>query len=131
LDQTLVEFLMSIPLSQLLRPGERRSLMRRALHGILPDKLLLRTTKAGAARSLVLTVHKEWSLIEEHVLKDMLIARLGLIDLDRFSMELVSMRHGTVPDQVVTLIKAIALEVWLKNAVAHSVVAFPRSAAPV
>src|SRR5262249_27045704 len=33
LDQNLIEFILSIPGEQLLRPGERRSLMRRALIG--------------------------------------------------------------------------------------------------
>ena len=36
LDQNLIEFILSIPASQLLRPGERRSLMRRSLVGIVP-----------------------------------------------------------------------------------------------
>ena len=36
LDQTLIEFILSIPADQLLRPGERRSLMRRSLAGIVP-----------------------------------------------------------------------------------------------
>ena len=31
LDQNLIEFILSIPADQLLRPGERRSLMRRSL----------------------------------------------------------------------------------------------------
>jgi asparagine synthetase B (glutamine-hydrolysing) len=33
LDQDLIEFILSVPASQLLRPGERRSLMRRSLAG--------------------------------------------------------------------------------------------------
>ena len=46
LDQDLVEFLMSVPASQLLRPGERRSLMRRALVNILPAEVAQRRGKA-------------------------------------------------------------------------------------
>src|SRR6185437_111277 len=40
LDQSLVEFVLAIPQSQLLRPGERRSLMRRALANIVPSEIL-------------------------------------------------------------------------------------------
>src|SRR5207302_11459073 len=45
LDQTITEFLASIPSDQLLRPGERRSLMRRALVHIVPSEILSRRTK--------------------------------------------------------------------------------------
>ena len=52
LDQTLIEFLLSIPADQLLRPGERRSLMRRSLAGIVPQEILSRRTKqVGAAHT--------------------------------------------------------------------------------
>jgi len=36
LDRDLLEFLFSVPPDQLIRPGQRRSLMRRALSGIVP-----------------------------------------------------------------------------------------------
>src|SRR5207237_6914028 len=38
LDQSFAEFLLSIPVEQLLRPGERRSLMRRAFAELLPSE---------------------------------------------------------------------------------------------
>ncbi len=44
-DRDLFEFLFSIPGEQLLRPKQRRSLMRRALKGIVPDQVLSRRTK--------------------------------------------------------------------------------------
>jgi asparagine synthase (glutamine-hydrolysing) len=49
-DRDLVQFLLAIPGEQLLRPAERRSLMRRALKGIVPDMVLLRKTKALGQR---------------------------------------------------------------------------------
>lgn len=58
LDQTLVEFLTSLPSEQLLLPGERRSLMRRSLVDILPAEILSRRTKAGAARCQVVMLEK-------------------------------------------------------------------------
>jgi asparagine synthase (glutamine-hydrolysing) len=44
-DRDLVQFLFSIPGDQLLRPQQRRSLMRRGLRGIVPDVVLDRKTK--------------------------------------------------------------------------------------
>jgi asparagine synthase (glutamine-hydrolysing) len=44
-DRDLFAFLFAIPDEQLLRPQQRRSLMRRALRGIVPDAVLFRKTK--------------------------------------------------------------------------------------
>jgi asparagine synthase (glutamine-hydrolysing) len=44
-DRDLVSFLFAIPGEQVLRPQQRRSLMRRALKGIVPDMVLSRKTK--------------------------------------------------------------------------------------
>jgi|SRR6266480_2909100 len=46
LDRGLLEFVYSIPREQLVRPGQRRSLMRRALVGIVPKEILERRRKA-------------------------------------------------------------------------------------
>jgi len=46
LDRGLLEFLYAIPRQQIVRPGQRRSLMRRALVGIVPNELLNRKRKA-------------------------------------------------------------------------------------
>src|SRR6266478_1707322 len=58
LDQDLIEFVLSIPATQLLRPGERRSLMRRSLVDILPQEILSRRTKQFGARTPVVAVEK-------------------------------------------------------------------------
>src|SRR5260370_40126106 len=58
LDQTLIEFVLSIPADQLLRPGERRSLMRRSLAGILPQEILSRRTKQMGERTPMLILEK-------------------------------------------------------------------------
>lgn len=46
LDRDMVEFLFRIPREQLVRPGRRRSLMRRALKEIVPAEILERRRKA-------------------------------------------------------------------------------------
>jgi asparagine synthetase B (glutamine-hydrolysing) len=51
LDKDLVSFLFSIPREQIVRPGRRRSLMRRALVGIVPDGILERRRKAFQLRA--------------------------------------------------------------------------------
>lgn len=51
LDRDLVEFLFRVPGEQLLQPGRRRLLMRRAMKGIVPDEILERRRKAFVSRS--------------------------------------------------------------------------------
>jgi asparagine synthase (glutamine-hydrolysing) len=51
LDKDLVEFLFSIPPEQLVRPGRRRFMMRRALRGIVPIEILERRRKAFQLRA--------------------------------------------------------------------------------
>jgi asparagine synthase (glutamine-hydrolysing) len=46
LDKDLTEYLFSIPREQVLQPGRRRVLMRRALVGIVPQEILERRRKA-------------------------------------------------------------------------------------
>ncbi len=58
LDQNLIEFILSIPASQLLRPGERRSLMRRSLAGLVPHEILSRKTKQLGARTPVVGLER-------------------------------------------------------------------------
>ena len=50
LDRGLLEFMFAIPREQLVRPTQRRSLMRRALVGIVPDEILNKKGKAFVAR---------------------------------------------------------------------------------
>ncbi|MGB6877164.1 MAG: asparagine synthase-related protein [Candidatus Acidiferrales bacterium] len=59
LDRDLLEFLFAIPQEQLVRPGHRRSLMRRSLAAIVPPKILERKRKAFVARSPLLAVSSE------------------------------------------------------------------------
>lgn len=51
LDRDLLAFLFAVPREQVVRPGQRRSLMRRALAGIVPDEILNRKRKAFLSRS--------------------------------------------------------------------------------
>lgn len=58
-DRDLVSFLLTIPGDQLLRPQQRRSLMRRGLRGIVPDVVLDRKTKALGRRRPALQLARQ------------------------------------------------------------------------
>ena len=113
LDQNLIEFILSIPASQLLRPGERRSLMRRSLAGIVPQEILSRRTKQVGARTPVLILEKHWDELQ-NVYQRALSSNLGYIHEDRFLKVISNARAGrSVP--LVPVLWTISLEYWLRN----------------
>lgn len=113
LDRDFLEFLFSIPRQQLVRAGERRSLMRRALRGIVPDEVLNRRRKAFAARGPRVAVATECA----H-----LAGRCGgssekfarLVDVEAFAEALRRARAGEeVP--LVPLLRTIGICKWLRS----------------
>jgi asparagine synthase (glutamine-hydrolysing) len=113
LDQSLIEFILSIPATQLLRPGERRSLMRRSLASIVPGEILARRTKQVGARTLILVLEKHWGELQT-IYETSLSSSLEYIHEDRFRNVISDARAGkTVP--LVRVLWAISLEYWLRD----------------
>jgi asparagine synthase (glutamine-hydrolysing) len=115
LDQNLVEFLIAIPREQLLRPGERRSLMRRALIGIVPPEILARRTKATSARRPMRALENDWSRLESLFDSPLATVRLGYFDESKFREAFTDAKSGKAP-QLVRLLRALALEFWMRDA---------------
>lgn len=113
LDQNLIEFALSIPASQLLRPGERRSLMCRSLAGIVPQEILSRGTKQIGARTPIKGLEKNWQDLQI-VFDSPFSARLGFINGDRFSATMHDALNGKVVP-IVRLLKTVSLEFWLRD----------------
>jgi asparagine synthase (glutamine-hydrolysing) len=113
LDRDLVEFLFAVPREQLLRPGRRRSLMRRALAGVVPEEVLNRKRKAFAARRAFVQVSDEFDALLE-TLDPMILASLGIVAPSAFRRELEKARVGleTLP---IALLRTIGMEAWLQN----------------
>ncbi len=104
----LVEFCLATPLSQFLRNGQTRCLMRRALHELLPGKIARRASKGlldeGITRALKREWHRvlgvmHWQVCErEYVTHPRLMAalnqaRLGILDLTGPLLRLFSMER--------------------------------------
>ena len=113
LDRDLLEFMYAVPREQLVRPGERRSLMRRALVGIVPDEILSRKRKAYVARAPLKSIPREWSVSAETA---------GILDPRGFSEALRNARSGQ-RSPVVPLWRALAVESWLRNLTRHGILA--------
>jgi asparagine synthase (glutamine-hydrolysing) len=117
LDRDLLEFMYSIPREQIVRPGQRRSLMRRALVGIVPDELLNRKRKAFVARSALAALSHERIALTD-LTKKMVSAELGIVVPEYLVAAIQKARQGMeIP--VVTLMRTLGIETWLRNITAN------------
>ena len=113
LDRDLLEFLFAIPREQLVRPGERRSLMRRALRGIVPDEVLDRKRKAYVSANPLRTASTQFeklSLNGSHTVVEMFEVASSVAFLEALND---ARRGKQIP--VVPLLRTVALEEWLRT----------------
>jgi len=119
LDQSLVEFLLAIPATQLLRPGQRRSLMRRALTGIVPAEILFRKTKGFVTRRVLGAFENSWPELEA-LFNSPISADLGYLDPHRFLDSLRAAKNGDA-HHMMYLLKTLYLELWLRSLAGHGI----------
>lgn len=120
LDRSLVEFLTSIPADQLLRPGQRRSLLRRAFANLVPHEVLSRATKATSSRSYMTSFDMQWPQIE-NLLVSSVSSNLGYINGCEFLNALRAAKNGKTPN-LVRLLRGLSLELWLQDLVKRCVI---------
>jgi asparagine synthase (glutamine-hydrolysing) len=112
LDRDLLVFLFAIDREQLVRPGQRRSLLRRALAGVVPPEILGRKRKAYVARHplklLEAALPRITALLESsHALS------WEWIDRQALSAALSSAQRGNCK-HILPLLRTLRLEVWLQ-----------------
>jgi asparagine synthase (glutamine-hydrolysing) len=116
LDRDLADFLLRVPPVQIRRPGNRRSLMRRAMRGIVPIEVLERKRKAFPARALSLFLLDHRHQINA-LFRESRLGAMGYIDETKFRREL----YRSDFDQTKPLTKMIGLELWLRNGLVSSI----------
>ena len=120
LDRELMEFMFAIPRDQVVRPAQRRSLMRRALAGIVPDEILNRKTKAYVERAQMVELSRDWTKYIAAT-QHMALSSLGIVDPELVSEALQKARRGEdVP--MISLMRIFLIEGWLKQLRALGVV---------
>jgi asparagine synthase (glutamine-hydrolysing) len=112
LDRVLVEHMLSIPSDQICRPGQSRSIQRRALRGILPEAILARRSKRGQAEPFLMGISRVYPSLKE-LLADGRACALGYVDRLQLLRELEGARHGRCSD-LVAILKLISVEHWLR-----------------
>lgn len=115
LDRDLLEFLFAIPRDQLVRPGQRRSLVRRALAGIVPDEVLNRRRKAFVSRAPLEV------LAREPMALTLLGPSLRVVDENCFHDCIQAALQGREMP-VTTALRTVLLERWLRHVVQRGVV---------
>jgi asparagine synthase (glutamine-hydrolysing) len=113
LDRNLLEFIFAIPREQLVRPTQRRSLMRRALVGIVPDEILNRKRKAFVVRAPLIRISKNCVHFTE-MTRDMVSSALGIANSERVFEALQKARRGEEVD-IIHLMRTIYVEDWLSS----------------
>src|SRR5260370_282740 len=121
LDQNLVEFLVSIPAGQVLRPGARRSLMRRAFANFLPPEISARRTKATGSRRFMAALDEHWSELEKLLISPH-SSQFGYIKRTQLRDALLATKAGTMPPHLLRLLRAVSLELWLRDAIGRGVI---------
>jgi asparagine synthase (glutamine-hydrolysing) len=109
----LVEFLQAIPFEQHVRPGETRSLMRRSLRSVLPDRIAKRRSKGNPHEAICRAVIRELPLCRV-LFKDARVSAYGYVNPDALFEALELASHG-LRISVVALMKTISLELWLRT----------------
>jgi len=112
LHRPLVEFVLAIPIEQKLRPGENRSLQRRALMQVLPPAIVRRQSKRWTAEALCRTLAKNWREVE-WLFKEPRVCEYGFVDADAFAQVAKRIRHG-VQHIAAQLTLVLSVELWLR-----------------
>jgi asparagine synthase (glutamine-hydrolysing) len=112
LHRPLVEFLQAIPYEQRVRPGEARSVMRRALRDLLPEKIAKRRSKGGIDEVLYRTLSRDWPRLRS-MFENARVSSHGYVDPRSLMVALNRARHGCEP-YTAALFRTIALEFWLR-----------------
>ncbi len=108
----MVEFILGLDWEYLTRPGEERLLMRRALRGILPERVRDGGTHGRHGAPIYEGLRREWLRIAPLISGERL-AELGVIDLQRFQTAVEKMRTGYPGPNVQVSNTALYLETWL------------------
>ncbi len=111
LHRPLAEFMHAVPFSQKLRRGQSRSLQRRALGPLMPERVLKRRGKGLVAECLIRRV-QEGRPFWEQLLTGSVADRCGYIDAKATAAELRRFSTGIVAH---IPMPAIALENWLRT----------------
>jgi len=113
-DRDLVDFLFRIPREQLVEPGRRRSLMRRALKETVPAEILERKRKAFCIRGPLLAIR---AARERFAVKSapFLCEEYGFVNLAELQAGMDALLKGEESRSLHSILATLTLEAWLQS----------------
>jgi asparagine synthase (glutamine-hydrolysing) len=121
LDRTLFTFLASIPREQIIRPRERRSLMRRSLRGLVPDEVLFRKSKWFGTRGTITFLSDRGGFLDRLFGEPWKTGGV-LFDMPLIREHLTALQHGANSEGM-QLRSAIGIEVWMRHQLSRGAIA--------
>jgi asparagine synthase (glutamine-hydrolysing) len=112
LYRPLVEFCLAVPPDQFLRNGEGRSLMRRALSGLLPPRILTRKSKGAINEAFSRALQKDWELIGDT--RQWHLCRRGFADPRILHDHLTKLMLGIDPPGS-HVVRILSAERWFRS----------------
>ena len=112
LHRPLVEFMQAIPKNQRIRPGETRSLQRRALRDLLPKEILRRKGKGNPAEAIFRALCHEFTNVH-CLLSESYVARYGYVNQRALMAAFERSRFGD--KRAAEFFRIISLELWLRS----------------
>ena len=114
LHRPLVELVLATPWRVKEVPGETKTLLRRAMRGVLPEKVRLRTEDVSTGHAVYAGVRKEWSVLEQ-VADSSVLVDLGIVDRESLKNALHLARQGHA-FHLGGLLTTLTLDAWLQYA---------------
>jgi asparagine synthase (glutamine-hydrolysing) len=111
LHRPLVEFMQAIPKEQRARPGETRSLQRRALRDLVPPEILRRKGKGNPIEALSRAIVREHNNLEL-LMTNTCAAQYGYVNQQRVNSAVEKLKYGDM--QSLEIFRLIPLESWLR-----------------
>jgi asparagine synthase (glutamine-hydrolysing) len=113
MHRPLIEFMQAIPSTQRLRPGETRSLMRRAVRDLLPLEIVNRKDKAFDTDATIRAVTRECLRLQSR-LADARVSAYGYINAEALLIALNQAKKGSALSSL-SIAFVISLEDWLRH----------------
>lgn len=124
LDRDLMSFCFSVPREQMVRPHERRSLMRRSLAASVPREIMNRSRKAYVSRALVKVLSSAYARLGSY--EPLLTEELGIVNGPELGRAIQNAEQGR-DIATVSLLRTLALEDWLRDLCDHQTQSRDRS----
>lgn len=114
LDIRLVEYCLSLP-GQLKNDGKvGKVILRKAMKGIVDDRILARRTKGYTLDSIRVGTNKEWNRLSRRFGRFWL-ERLGIFVPGSLENMLRHLKSGTIPWGTTSAVRILSLEFWLEG----------------